>query len=238
MDEQDNRPELHDADGRPNVIRITSDHFQRKGRVKAHGADMAMVSSDKSCANQETMETFNEITAFLARCWNTPSHIPLETDPTGFFDKAVPGGYESEARLIEAMRETIIVIKQMMDKIQEANTYYAKAFVYNGPDGEFEHYLMEARPSDADRQWVAAQMIDALMWAEDGFLMEVLPEHLKNIGPYIMADLITFIQLGIEEIASGQDISITFGDDFGTDMEIVAANENAPFFVVDGRPDA
>ena len=238
MDDQDNRPGKENSDKTANVISVSSDHFQRKTRVTASRRSMAMVPPEKSCANQQTIETYNEITAFLARCWNTPSHIPLETDPTGFFDANIPGGYESEARLIEAMRETIIVIKQIVDKIQEANTYFGKAFVFNGPEGEFETHLFDADPKDADRSWVAAQLIDALMWAEDIFLIEVLPDHLQNLGPYIMTDLITFVQLGIEEIASEQDINVTFGDDFGIDMEIVAANENMPMTIVGGRPDA
>lgn len=239
MDEQDKKPE-GDTPKTPNVISVPGDHFQRKSRGatgKNHGK-FAKVPPEKSCANQETIETYHEVTAFLARCWNTPSHIPLESDPTIFYDDNVPGGYESEARLIEAMREMVIVIKQMIDKIQEANTYFGKAFVFNGLDGEFEHYLMDADPRDADRPWVAAQLIDALMWAEDRFLVDVLSPHLKNLGPYILADLVTFVQLGIEEIASGQDLDITFGDDFGNDMEIVAANENMPVTIVGGRPDA
>ena len=240
MDEQDNRPGTINTDKPANVISVSSDHFQRKSRmdVTPPSRGMTMVAPEKSCANQETAETYNEVTAFLARCWNTPSHIPLETDPTGFFDADIPGGYESEARLVEALRETIIVIKQMVDKIQEANIYFARAFVFNGPEGEFESNLLDAEPRDADRSWVAAQLIDALMWAEDSFLFEVMPDHLQNLAPYIMSDLVTFIQLGIEEIASGQDINDTFGDDFGVDMEIVAANENMPITVVGGRPDA
>ncbi|MEO0393693.1 MAG: hypothetical protein AAF213_10695, partial [Pseudomonadota bacterium] len=194
------------------------------------------VTETGPCWSAKAEAAFEELMGFLARTWNTPSHIPLEADPLDHPDLVEPGATDGDAQVVDALRCLTIAIGEYVVRLRQLNMEEGLGVVTVGP-GDFAEQLGHTNTETPDQVWFGKQVVRLLDWLRGGDVVRHLDPHLQSLGEAMLLDVLDFIYIGAAEITRGNDIDEVFGEDFGADVELVAVNENMPGLVWERGPD-
>lgn len=194
------------------------------------------VTETGPCWSAKAEAAFEELMAFLARTWNTPSHIPLEIDPLDDPDLVEPGITDGDAQVVDALRCLTIAVGEYIVRLRQLNMEEGLGVVAVSP-GDFADQLGHTNTETPDQIWFGKQVVKLLDWLRGGDVVRHLDPHLHNLGHAMLLDVLDFVYIGAAEIIRGNDIDEVFGEDFGADVELVAVNENMPGLVWERGPD-
>jgi hypothetical protein len=223
---------LNDPNG-SRVIKVADTVWRRTPETTV----ATTVPEPRPCWSAEAETTYEQVMAFFARTWNTPSHIPLEFDPLDDPDLIAPGTSDGDAQIVDALRCLTIAIGEYVARLRQLNAEQGIGMVAVGPGG-FSEQLGITVTDEPDKLWFGRQVVRMLDWMRGGDVVRHLEPHLHDLARAMLSDVLDFVYLGTAEIIRGTDLDDVFGEDFGSDVELVAVNENMPGLVWTRPPEA